>query len=132
MAHVRPAAGTTFWKRFPTSAKRFSTIIGLRVRFGSKISKRTRIEVITEGVFTRLVLDDPFSADARVDVTLRTDSGLVLLPALQGIDVPGRSRVVIAIHNQAVRQARVAVEVHANVGQVVAAQTLDFAETLAR
>ncbi len=34
-------------------------IVGLRVRFGSKVSKRTRIEVITEGVFTRLVLDDP-------------------------------------------------------------------------
>jgi ATP-dependent helicase HrpB len=33
--------------------------VGLRVRFGSKISKRTRIEVITEGVFTRLILDDP-------------------------------------------------------------------------
>jgi ATP-dependent helicase HrpB len=33
--------------------------VGLRVRFGSKISKRTRIEVVTEGVFTRLVLDDP-------------------------------------------------------------------------
>jgi ATP-dependent helicase HrpB len=33
--------------------------VGLRVRFGSKISRRTRIEVITEGVFTRLVLDDP-------------------------------------------------------------------------
>ncbi|HEX5507516.1 MAG TPA: ATP-dependent helicase HrpB, partial [Pseudolabrys sp.] len=33
--------------------------VGLRVRFGSKVSKRTRIEVITEGVFTRLVLDDP-------------------------------------------------------------------------
>ena len=31
----------------------------LRVRFGSKISKRSRIEVITEGVFTRLILDDP-------------------------------------------------------------------------
>src|ERR1035437_3891614 len=31
----------------------------LRVRFGSKVSKRTRVEVITEGVFTRLVLDDP-------------------------------------------------------------------------
>ena len=29
------------------------------MRFGSKISKRTRIEVITEGVFTRLILDDP-------------------------------------------------------------------------
>ncbi len=33
--------------------------VGLRVRFGSKVSRRTRIEIITEGVFTRLVLDDP-------------------------------------------------------------------------
>jgi ATP-dependent helicase HrpB len=33
--------------------------VGLRVRFGSKVSKRTRIEVITEGVFTRLILEDP-------------------------------------------------------------------------
>jgi ATP-dependent helicase HrpB len=33
--------------------------VGLRVRFGSKVSARTRIEMITEGVFTRLVLDDP-------------------------------------------------------------------------
>jgi ATP-dependent RNA helicase HrpB len=33
--------------------------VGLRVRFGSKITKRTRVEVVTEGVFTRLVLDDP-------------------------------------------------------------------------
>jgi len=33
--------------------------VGLRVRFGSKVSGRTRIEVVTEGVFTRLVLDDP-------------------------------------------------------------------------
>jgi ATP-dependent helicase HrpB len=33
--------------------------VGLRVRFGSKISARTRIEVVTEGVFTRLILDDP-------------------------------------------------------------------------
>ena len=33
--------------------------VGLRVRMGSKISKDTRIEVITEGVFTRMVVDDP-------------------------------------------------------------------------
>ena len=33
--------------------------IGLRVRFGSRVSAQTRIEVITEGIFTRLVLDDP-------------------------------------------------------------------------
>jgi ATP-dependent helicase HrpB len=33
--------------------------IGLRVRFQSLVSKRTRIEVVTEGVFTRMILDDP-------------------------------------------------------------------------
>ena len=33
--------------------------VGLRVRLGSKISTRTRIEVVTEGVFTRMILDDP-------------------------------------------------------------------------
>ncbi len=33
--------------------------IGYRVRLDSKVSARTRIEVVTEGVFTRMVLDDP-------------------------------------------------------------------------
>src|SRR5215467_1313842 len=33
--------------------------VGYRVRFGSKVSPRTRIEVVTEGVFTRLIIDDP-------------------------------------------------------------------------
>jgi ATP-dependent helicase HrpB len=33
--------------------------VGYRVRFGSKVSGKTRIEVVTEGVFTRMVLDDP-------------------------------------------------------------------------
>src|SRR5204863_3756099 len=32
--------------------------VGYRVRFGSKVSRRTRIEVVTEGIFTRMVLDD--------------------------------------------------------------------------
>src|SRR5262249_46262640 len=30
--------------------------VGYRVRFGSKISAATRIEVVTEGVFTRMIL----------------------------------------------------------------------------
>ena len=34
-------------------------LIGLRARLASKISGRTRVEVITEGVFTRMILDDP-------------------------------------------------------------------------
>jgi ATP-dependent helicase HrpB len=33
--------------------------VGYRVRFGSKISRATRIEVVTEGIFTRQILDDP-------------------------------------------------------------------------
>jgi ATP-dependent helicase HrpB len=33
--------------------------VGYRVRLDSKISPRTRIEVVTEGVFTRMILDDP-------------------------------------------------------------------------
>src|SRR3954452_20824723 len=32
--------------------------VGYRVRFASKVSRRTRIEVVTEGVFTRMVLED--------------------------------------------------------------------------
>jgi ATP-dependent helicase HrpB len=33
--------------------------VGYRVRLQSKVSSKTRIEVVTEGVFTRRVLDDP-------------------------------------------------------------------------
>ena len=33
--------------------------VGLRVRLQSKISAKTRIEVVTEGVFARMILDDP-------------------------------------------------------------------------
>jgi ATP-dependent helicase HrpB len=42
-----------------TLSERTGDTVGLRVRFGSKISAKTRIEVVTEGVFTRLILDDP-------------------------------------------------------------------------
>ena len=42
-----------------TLGERTGETVGLRVRFGSKISAKTRIEVVTEGVFTRLILDDP-------------------------------------------------------------------------
>jgi ATP-dependent helicase HrpB len=33
--------------------------VGLRVRMESRIGRDTRIEVVTEGVFTRMILDDP-------------------------------------------------------------------------
>ncbi|WP_306026787.1 ATP-dependent helicase HrpB [Stappia sp. MMSF_3263] len=33
--------------------------VGLRVRLETRVSARTRIEVVTEGVFTRMILEDP-------------------------------------------------------------------------
>ena len=42
-----------------TLGERVGETVGLRVQFGSKVSGKTRIEVVTEGIFTRLILDDP-------------------------------------------------------------------------
>jgi len=42
-----------------TLGERAGETVGYRVRFGSKISRRTRIEVVTEGIFTRQILEDP-------------------------------------------------------------------------
>jgi len=42
-----------------TLGERVGETVGLRVRLGSKIGPKTRIEVITEGVFARMILDDP-------------------------------------------------------------------------
>ena len=42
-----------------TLGEQVGETVGYRVRFGSKVTRATRIEVVTEGVFTRMVLDDP-------------------------------------------------------------------------
>ncbi|PPD28132.1 MAG: ATP-dependent helicase HrpB [Hyphomicrobium sp.] len=42
-----------------TLGERVGQTIGLRARLVSKVGPNTRIEVITEGVFTRMVIDDP-------------------------------------------------------------------------
>ncbi|WP_020187425.1 ATP-dependent helicase HrpB [Methylopila sp. 73B] len=42
-----------------TLGERVGETVGLRVRLGSKIGPRTRIEVVTEGVFARMIVDDP-------------------------------------------------------------------------
>ncbi len=39
--------------------ERAGETVGYRVRFGSKVSRATRIEVVTEGIFARQILDDP-------------------------------------------------------------------------
>jgi ATP-dependent helicase HrpB len=55
----RLAARAAAERMAATLGESVGATVGLRVRFGSKVSGRTRIEVVTEGVFTRLILDDP-------------------------------------------------------------------------
>jgi len=55
----RLAARAAAARMASTLGEQVGDTVGLRVRFGSKVTKRTRIEVVTEGVFTRLILDDP-------------------------------------------------------------------------
>jgi len=55
----RIAARASAERMAKTLGERVGETVGYRVRFGSKISRNTRIEVVTEGIFSRQVLDDP-------------------------------------------------------------------------
>lgn len=72
--------------------------VGFRVRMESRVSARTRVEVVTEGVFTRMLLDDPGldgvvavlfdefherSLDADLGLALTLDAQAVLRPDLK-------------------------------------------------
>jgi ATP-dependent helicase HrpB len=55
----RIAARASADRMAKTLGERAGDTVGYRVRFGSKISRATRIEVVTEGIFSRQILDDP-------------------------------------------------------------------------
>jgi ATP-dependent helicase HrpB len=55
----RIAARAAASRMAQTLGEKVGVTVGLRVRFGSQVSRKTCIEVVTEGIFTRLVLDDP-------------------------------------------------------------------------
>jgi ATP-dependent helicase HrpB len=55
----RIAARASAERMAKTLNEKAGETVGYRVRFGSKISRATRIEVVTEGIFTRQILDDP-------------------------------------------------------------------------
>jgi ATP-dependent helicase HrpB len=66
--------------------------VGFRVRMQSKVSAGTRIEVVTEGVFTRMILGDPELAgtscvifDEFHERSLDADLGLALARDAQGL-----------------------------------------------
>ncbi|WP_194457100.1 ATP-dependent helicase HrpB [Bradyrhizobium sp. CCBAU 53421] len=55
----RIAARASAERMAKTLGERPGETVGYRVRFGSKVSRATRIEVVTEGIFSRQILDDP-------------------------------------------------------------------------
>jgi ATP-dependent helicase HrpB len=66
--------------------------VGFRVRMQSRVSARTRIEVVTEGVFTRMILGDPgldgvcgVLFDEFHERSLDADLGLALARDCQGV-----------------------------------------------
>ena len=91
--------------------------VGYRTRLQSRIGPETRIEVITEGVFTRMILDDPElsgvaavlfdefherSLDADLGLALARDAQAALRPDLRllvmsaTLDIAGVSRLLAA------------------------------------
>jgi ATP-dependent helicase HrpB len=95
-----------------TLGEKLGDSVGLRVRFGSKVSARTRIEVVTEGIFTRLIVDDP-SLDGIAGVlfdefherSLDADLGLALArDAQQGL----REDLRLVVMSATIDGARVA------------------------
>jgi ATP-dependent helicase HrpB len=55
----RIAARASAERMAKSLGERAGETVGYRVRFGSKVSRATRIEVVTEGIFARQILDDP-------------------------------------------------------------------------
>ena len=75
-----------------TLGEKVGETVGYRVRLQSKVSARTRIEVVTEGVFTRMILADPSLEgvgavifDEFHERSLDADLGLALARDAQGL-----------------------------------------------
>jgi ATP-dependent helicase HrpB len=88
----RLAARAAAQRMAATLGEKVGETIGLRVRMESVVSARTRIEVITEGVFTRMILDDPALEsvgavlfDEFHERSLDADLGLALALDAQGV-----------------------------------------------
>ena len=86
----RLAARAAAARMAATRGEAVGASIGYRVRFASKVSAETRVEVVTEGVFTRLILEDPSLAgvaavlfDEFHERSLDADLGLALARDVQ-------------------------------------------------
>ncbi len=78
-------------------------LVGYRVRFDNKVSGQTRIEVLTEGVLTRMMVDDPTLEGIAVVIfdefherSLITDAALALVRETQRTIRPDLKIVVMS------------------------------------
>jgi ATP-dependent helicase HrpB len=86
----RIAARASAERMARTLGERVGETVGYRVRFGSKVSRATRIEVVTEGIFSRQIIEDPELAgvaavlfDEFHERSLDADLGLALARDVQ-------------------------------------------------
>ena len=77
--------------------------VGYRIRFENRTSRRTRIEVVTEGILTRMLVEDPTLEGVAVLVfdefherSLQTDLALALAREAQGILRPDLKLVLMS------------------------------------
>lgn len=100
----RLAARAAAHRMAETLGERLGETVGLRARMMTAVSPTTRIEVVTEGVFTRMILDDPELAgvgavifDEFHERSLDADFGLALaLDAQNGLRTDLRILVMSA------------------------------------
>jgi ATP-dependent helicase HrpB len=88
----RLAARAAAQRMAMTLGEKVGETVGYRVRMQSKVSARTRIEVVTEGVFSRMILSDPTLEgvgavifDEFHERSLDADLGLALARDAQGV-----------------------------------------------
>jgi len=79
-----------------------------------------------KGAVQQLELFNPFDDDAIVDITFVTDGGVQEPSDLQAFVVGRHSKVVVPVQDLVPRQDRVATEIVARTGRIVAEQTRTF------
>jgi ATP-dependent helicase HrpB len=109
----RLAARAAAARMAATLGERVGETVGFHVRMQSQVSARTRIEVVTEGVFTRMILDDPGLEDVAAilfdefhERSLDADLGLALALDAQALLRPELRLLVMSATLDGARVAR--------------------------
>ena len=109
----RLAARAAAERMASTLGERTGDTVGYRVRMQSMVSARTRVEIVTEGVFTRMIMDDPglegvaaVLFDEFHERSLDADLGLALALQSQALLRPDLRLVVMSATLEGARVAQ--------------------------